>query len=410
MMIFVPILVFLLSCFVPCADSEITYVKDVAPILTQKCVVCHSPNGVAPWSMDHYEKVRGWGAMIHEVVEEGRMPPWHADPRYGKFQNNISLAPGQKDKILRWVETGMERGEGRDPLAELKHPARKEWDLGQPDAVFYLKDKKFIPASGQDVFIEIEADRPIEEDIWITAFEIKPGNIRVVHHANIVVIQPEEKPDVSMDIMPGQDKWLKDSGLSMEGGQVIAGYSPGMGGVRLPKDTGIFVPKGSRITFRMHYVTTGKAEEDLSKVGFYFQQRKPKKILSVATINNRDIAIPAGEKSYQRQAEYTFKENVVLTMLQPHMHYRGKAMRFTAIYPDGTSEILLSVPNYKFTWQRQYVFVNPKRIPAGTQIVLDGIYDNSLDNPFLSPPLQDAFYGPGSDQEMFTGIMFYIKE
>jgi hypothetical protein len=410
----VPILLILLCGFSTTADADVTYVKDVAPILSQKCVLCHSPGGVAPWSMDNYEKVRGWSSMIHEVVQNNRMPPWHADPRYGKFRDDISLSPAQKDKILRWVETGMARGTGRDVLLECKQPNRKEWDLGQPDAIFHFKNKQEIPAAGQDFFVEVEAEQPMPDDVWITAFEIKPGNVRVVHHANIVVEQPQVPSDISLAVMPSQsaakEKLFKDSGLSMEGGQVIAGYSPGMGGVKLPKETGIFVPKGSRIIFRMHYVTTGKLEEDLSRVGFYIQKRKPKKVLSVAVMHNRDIAIPAGEKNYERQATYTFNEDVLLTMLQPHMHYRGKAMRFTAVYPDGRSEILLSVPNYQFTWQRQYVFVNPSRIPAGTRIVLDGSYDNSLDNPFNRAPLREVSYGPGSDQEMFTGIMFYIKD
>jgi len=407
---FISILIILLCGFASNADAEVNYVKDVAPILTQKCVLCHSPEGVAPWSMDSYEKVRGWGAMIHEVVQTNRMPPWHADPQYGKFQNDISLSLQQKEKILRWVESGMERGKGRDPLVGLTYPKGKEWTLGQPDVVFHLKNKQEIAATGQDVFVNVEADHVVAEDVWVTAFEIKPGNPRVLHHCNIAVEQITES-NASLSVMPDSKKWLEDSGLkSMEGGQVIAGYSPGMGGVKLPKDTGIFIPKGSRIFFRMHYVTTGKPEEDLSQVGFYVQKRKPKKILSVVAIHNRDILIPAGEKDYQRQARHTFNDNVTLTMLQPHMHYRGKSMRFTALYPDGKSEILLSVPNYKFNWQRQYVFVTPKKIPAGTQIILDGSYDNSLANTFLNEPLRDTVYGPGSDQEMFTGIMFYIKE
>ncbi len=394
------------------SHAELTYIKNIAPILQKKCVICHSPGGVAPWNMDSYGKITQWGPMIREVVRTQRMPPWHADPHYGKFQKDLSLSVDQQVKIVHWIERGMKKGTGKDILVRPQSAKPQEWALGPPDVIFSLQYKQDIPEAGRDVYMFLEADRPIDQDLWIRALEIKPGNPRIVHHCNIMV---KVKSSAAEDktLIPDEKKWYMDSGVKVgqeEGGQMIAGYSPGMGPFELPQDTGIFVPKGSRMLFLIHYITTGKPEEDLTKVGLYLSKQKPGKVLSVETITRRDIHIPAGEKNYFLKKTYTFKENVLLTALQPHMHYRGKAMRFSALYPDGKSQILLSVPHYKFGWQRQYVFAAPQFIPAGTIITLEATYDNSAENPGNPDATKDIVYGPGSQEEMFTGIMFFIKQ
>lgn len=380
---------------------KLSYAKDIAPILTQKCVVCHTVGGAAPWSMDSYEKVKRWGPMIREVVRTGRMPPWDADPHFGEFKKDIALTPDETRRIIHWVEQGMERGKGKDPL--LTMPSLPSgWILGAPDLVFSLKEKQVIPATGTDVFTVVEADQAVDRDLWIRAIQIKPGNARVVHHCNIAIHKTSGDRTFMDEQFPEAN--------NMEKGDLIAGYSPGIQTVELPEDTGIFVPKGSRISFRLHYVTTGKVEEDLTQVALYLYPRKPGNDLGVASIVNRDLAIPPGEQHYAVTGSYTFPTPALLTGLQPHMHYRGKFMRFTAFYPDGTSEILLSVPRYRFSWQRIYDLKQPKLLPAGTRVVLDGIYDNSQQNPYNPDSTQTVLYGPQSGAEMFTGVMFYIKK
>jgi len=394
---------------------QYTYTKDVAPILKKNCVVCHFKGGIAPWSMNNYQKIKGWGPMIREVVRTKRMPPWHADPYYGEFKNDVSLSTEETKILLGWIEQNYVRGEDDDLLARMNQITLSSWRLGEPDLKFKLKSLQEIPATGADEFRFIEADRLVGKNIWIKAIDIIPGNAKVIHHGNLAVEWPtesESQKEFSTNVVENKDieKWYQIAGLNMEKGSLIAGYAPGNGPFELPENTGIFVPKGSKLIFRIHYITTGRQETDLTEVGIYLHNEIPPKILSVSTINNRKIRIGAGEKNYRRSGEFTFKNDVVLTALQPHMHYRGKSMKFIIEYPDGSSEIALSVPNYRFHWQRRYEFVEPKKIPKGTKIHLEGYYDNSSRNPDNPDPQQEVVFGPYSHTEMFQGILFYIKQ
>lgn len=342
--------------------------------------------------------------MVREVVGIRRMPPWHADPLYGEFENDISLSPEDVRTLVHWIEQGFVRGEGADPLLTAPRPQIGGWLLGTPDRIITPKDPVSISADSSDQFVEIKIDQPVEKDLWVRAFDLRPSNFAVVHHGNVIVMPPE-----SAD--PGNEenqKLYRLSGRTMDAGQMVSGYSPGSGPFVLPKGTGVFIPQGARLLFRMHYIPTGKPETDLPQLGLYLFNKRPANVLSIKTITNRDIKIPAGVKEYKRTGSFVFKDNVLLITLTPHLHYRGRSMKFTLRYPDGTTEVVLSVPRYKFAWQRQYVFKKPKEIPAGTQIVVDAVYDNSAQNEDNPDPQQEVLYGPQSGREMFTAILYYI--
>src|SRR5581483_9045772 len=117
------------------ADAQpISYVKQIAPLLEEKCANCHRTGDIAPFAMNSYKKVKGHADMIREAIVARRMPPWDADPRWGHFKNDRSLTLGQKKLLLRWVDQGAPREEGADPLAqEASEPAK--WPLGQPDYI-----------------------------------------------------------------------------------------------------------------------------------------------------------------------------------------------------------------------------------------------------------------------------------
>ena len=380
-----------------------SYNEDVVPILSNKCLQCHVKQGIAPWSMDNYEKVKGWGAMIREVLRTKRMPPWQADPSYGKFKADLSLSPAELRTLVHWVEGGSLNGADRDLLLQAARPDPDGWVLGQPDLIFKLKEQQqVLPAGGSDQFKFIEADKPVENDLWVRAIYWRPSNLKIVHHGNLVVQTPSQQ-DSSKD-------WFHNSGMDLETGQMIDGYSPGTGPFILPEGTGFFIPKGAKISFRMHYITTGKPEQDRTQVGLYLYKNKPSQILSVFVIFNRSLKIPPGAQEYKMNASHVFKDSVTLYAVQPHMHYRGRSMSFSVEYPDGKSEILLSVPNYKFRWQHRYIFKNPKKLPAGSLISIEGSYDNSAQNPDNPDPAQEVVYGPLSNNEMFAGILYYVKE
>lgn len=389
--------------------KPVTYIHDVAPVLIKNCLPCHSPGGVAPWSMDDYNKVKGWGRMMRESLRIKRMPPWQADPHYGTFANDISLTPKELRTLVDWIEQGFVRGEGEDPLLTAPRPQFKEWQLGQPDVLFSLSKEQEIPPTGLVPYKIVPADKPVEKDMWIKAVDFQPGNRKAVHHGDMAVQLPEGLGG-SLD---GQEQsWSKRSGMAVDGvGQIIAGYAPGYESYFvLPEDSGLFIPKGAVLNFWMHYIATGKPEKDMTRFGVYLHKKKPSRVYSFVHLSNKTIKIPAGEKEYRISASHVFDQDVVLTSLAPHMHFRGKSMRLTAEHPDGTSEILLSVPNYKFTWQRRYAFTKHKKIPAGTRIIADGVYDNSVQNPDNPDPSKTVTFGSQSEDEMFSAFIAYMTD
>lgn len=389
--------------------KQLTYVHDVTPILIKSCLPCHSPGGVAPWSMDDYNKVKGWGRMISESVRVKRMPPWQADSHYGSFSNDIALTPEEMRTLVDWVDQGFVRGEGDDPLLTAPRPQFKEWELGQPDVIFSLSEEQNLPSTGVIAYKIVPADKPIEEDMWVRAVDLQPGNRKSVHHCDVAVQLPQ---DLATAKEASAQSWSKRSGMFVDGvGQIIAGYAPGYDSYFvLPEGSGLFIPKGSALNFWMHYIATGKPEKDMTRFGVYLHKEKPSRVYSFVHLSNKAVKIPPGEKEYRISASHVFDRDVVLTSLAPHMHFRGHSMRLTADYPDGTTEVLLSVPNFKFSWQRRYIFTEPKKIPAGTRITADGVFDNSAQNLDNPDPSKTVTFGSQSEDEMFSAFIAYMTD
>lgn len=402
----VPLKISAKGCLIGFEKTPKIVYKEIVPILEKSCLPCHSPGGVAPWSMDNYQKVKGWGKMIREVVRTGRMPPWQADDHYGNFVNDISLTALEVRALVHWIEDGFARDTEDDPLLRAARPQFKEWTLGKPDYLFTFDKERTIPATGIIPYQIVPAQVSVEEDMWVRAIDLRPGNRKAVHHCDAAVQLPDELAAVEH---VQEKSWSKRSGMTVDGvGQIIAGYAPGYESLLvLPEDTGLFIPKGSRINFWMHYIPTGKEEKDSTALGLYLYKGKPARVYSVVQLSNKAIQIPAGEKEYRISASHVFDREVVLVSLTPHMHYRGHSMRLTAEYPDGRKEVLLSVPNFKFNWQRRYILTKPKTVPAGTKIIADGVYDNSSQNPDNPDPSKVVTFGPQSSDEMFSAFIAY---
>jgi hypothetical protein len=370
-----------------------TYTRDVAPILERRCVACHRDGGVAPWSMRSFEVVRGWSPMLREVVRTRRMPPWHADPHVGRFANDISLAREESRTLVHWVEAGAPRGDGADPLAAAVAAASDTWPLGPPDVLIEAPAQS-IPASGVVPYRYETLPVPLDRDAWIRGAEIRPTNVRVTHHATAYIVPPDGSAPVEIE-GPGFAEGL------------FAGYVPGREPERFPEDTGFFVPRGSRIRFQLHYSTTGKPETDVPRLGLYLHAGTPRHELKIGAAVNTRFEIPAGARDHEDRAVRTLGRDVLVYRLTPHMHFRGRRMRIEAEYPDGTRELLLNVPDYRFSWQRQYVLAEPKALAAGTRLVATAGFDNSTRNPANPDPTQAVRWGEQSFEEMLIGYFLY---
>lgn len=369
--------------------ANISYKDTIAPMLIDNCVSCHRTGGIGPWAMTDYNMVRGFSLMMREVVRTRRMPPWHADPAHGEFSNNRSLTPQQQATLVHWIEAGAPRGEGEDPLLAFEHDW-PTWALGEPDLVIDIPPSE-ISATGVVDYKYIRVANPLEKDVWVRASEILPGERGVLHH----VITRFGDVEVS-----GPRKGR----LKREGSGSLAGYVPGAVVRELPDNTGTLLPAGATIEFQMHYTTNGKTATDHSKIGLYLHPTPPAHEIKAVVLMNPRIRIPPHAKAHKESAKSVLKQDAILYSLLPHAHYRGKASEFRAIYPDGSEEVLLSVPNYDFNWQTTYILKQPKRLPAGITIVHNTWWDNSAQNLANPDPEREVPWGQQSWDEMLFGV------
>jgi hypothetical protein len=363
--------------------NDVSYAKQVAPILMEKCVVCHQAGGIGPWAMDRYDMVKGWSAMMREVLMNRRMPPWHADPAIGSFSSDRSLSGEQIRTLVHWIDAGAPRGDGPDPLAERKPQILPEWPLGEPDVVIDVPEQQ-LPASGVIDYRYIDIPLPFDGDVWLRAVDVRPSNRAVMHHA---LVFPDER--------------------AAQENSFLAAYTPGMQVEPFPLGSGRLLPKGTVLKFELHYQAVGYATTDRPRLALYLHKRPPSRELVVISAWNRDFRIPPYAADYPVEARFVFDQDVLLHSYLPHMHLRGSRISYEARYPDGRSEMLLSVPRFNFNWQTLYTLRTPKPVPARTELLVRGFFDNSRSNPANPDPSKEVRRGIQTWDEMLNGYVLY---
>jgi hypothetical protein len=251
-----------------------------------------------------------------------------------------------------------------------------------------MADKPYqVPAEGVVDYIYYTVDTGFTEDKWIKAVEARPDNRAVVHHIIVTIIKP------------GEDA---ESSFRQSGG--LCGYAPGTQPRIYREGVGIFVPKGSKLRFQMHYTPNGIATEDRSSVGMVFADPASIKYIALGGVcGTTRIKIPAGAEDHVIEARQELRKDTLLTGMMPHTHVRGKSFRYEVDYPDGRHEVLLDVPNFDFNWQLWYDLVEPKLLPKGSVLHTTAHYDNSTDNIFNPDATKDISYGDQTWEEMMFG-------
>ncbi len=369
------------------AAGRVTYAKHLAPILNRHCVGCHRPGQVAPFSLTNYREAFRRAETIREVVDQGRMPPWHADPRHGQFANDPRLRDEDRQRIAAWVEGGCPEGDPAD--LPPPPPFREGWNIPGPDLVVAIPRPFTVPADGVVEYQYFEVDPGFTEDRWVKAAEIRPGNRAVVHHCTVFL-----KP-------PGADGAKAQGKL---GSVCLAATAPGTPPLVLPEGMAKKVPAGWRFLFVLHYTPVGSAQTDRTSLGLVFADPKTvKKEVATHLLYDEDLAIPPRAANHRVEKAWQAPADVLLLAMFPHMHLRGKSFRYQAEYPGGATEVLLDVPRYDFNWQHRYVLAEPKRLPAGTVLRCVAVYDNSEANPANPDPAATVRAGKQSWDEMFNG-------
>jgi hypothetical protein len=370
--------------------ARISFVKDVAPILEAKCVACHQEGGIGPFAMTSYEMVKGFSPMIREVIRTDRMPPYNADPHVGKFSDDKNMSPAEIKTLVHWIEAGAPRGEGVDPLKVARHVA-PEWPLGKPDLILSIPEYK-IPASGVVDYQRPMTVNPLTEGRWIRASTVKPGDRQAVHH-----VLTGWMKDIPADGRSSEMRWRGS----------VGGYAVGAESNVFAGDVGTFLPAGGAVGYQMHYTPYGKETVDRTQIGIYFRDDAPKYMMRSVVVIDTSIAIPANAARHKETAYVEFPNDALLYAAFPHAHYRAYANDLWLQTPDGKKTLLLSMPRYDFNWQRSYTFAEPVRIPAGSRVIANYIYDNSKRNPANPDPNIKVTWGEQSHEEMlFTSLQF----
>jgi hypothetical protein len=421
-----------------------TFSKDVAPILYKNCTNCHRAGEIGPMALVTYQDARPWAKSIATKVAAGTMPPWYGESKYVEFVNDRRLNETDKATILKWANGGAPEGNKADlPPAPTFADG---WQVGQPDAVFTLQEDYPVPATGTLEYKYFEIPTNFTEDKFVKAFEVRPGDRSVVHHIIVFArpparpapptppadttasttttapATPAPRPQPPFTFAPGMQEPRDEAASAAKrapandrpsprggGGAFIADFAPGQA-VRVFGDgQAIRVPAGAILTFQIHYTVAGKATTDRSRIGMVFAKEKPRQELIIAALQNGNFTLPAGQPDAKVDAEMTINRDMTVYSMLPHTHVRGKRWEIQAIYPDGRTEAILSVPKYDFNWQTEYVFKQPLKLPKGTKIHSTAWYDNSAANKANPDPSVDVHWGDQTWQEMqFTAFAFTL--
>ena len=368
----------------------VSYEHEVAPILVERCVSCHRDNGMAPWVMDSHQMVQGWSAMIKETLLTRRMPPGQIDYEFAdRYEDVHHISHDEIATLVRWIETGALKGPGENDPLEAVEVAGSVWELGEPDLVIEFPGQK-IPATGVLAYTFVPIELGLSEDKWVSAYAFDVGDKTALHHV----------------IVYTQDGRQRRQNASGGGSRTnFGGYAPGREHVVLDEDTGILLRKDMRFMIQFHYTTVGKEIVDRTRLGLYFRDTPPDKVLSRTAVMNGEFVIPAGVREFPVTANTVFPRDTWLYSFAPHMHFRGKHIRFAAVYPDGRRESLLSIPNFQHNWQMVYRLKEPVLLPAGTEIIAEGAFDNSRFNPLNPDPTKEVTWGDQVWDEMFITWM-----
>ena len=370
--------------------ERVTYSRDVAPILFENCASCHRAGEIAPMSLSSYKEARPWAKSIREKVVNREMPPWFADPAHGKFKNDSRLSEAEIATIARWVDQGARRGAAKDMPEFPEFP--DGWQMGEPDYIIELPEVT-VPASGPDYFPDLSFTAEVPEDEWVNAVEIRPGNREVAHH---VVI-----------FMAGG--MGRGSGMGGNFG-VLGVWAVGSAPNVYPEGMGRRIAPGQRFLTNMHYHPNGTETTDRTRVGLYFGEGELEREIDSTLAGSFTFSIPPGASNHREVSSWYIDQDIKVVSMFPHMHLRGKDMKFTAKYPDGRQEILLSVPEYEFDWQLFYYPEEVISLPAGTTIELEAHWDNSPGNPDNPDPSRTVGFGTSTEDEMMFGLFEYYYD
>jgi peroxiredoxin len=389
--------------------AEVTYAKDVAPILNKHCVSCHRPGQVGPFSLETYEQASAWSREVMTYTKRRAMPPWKPVTNPDFYWNERRMTDAEIATLRKWHEAGTPLGDPKD----LPPPPKVDpgWMLGTPDHVVKAEGGWIVGPKGRDEYRCYAIRNPFDEDKWVTGVEYRPGNLRAVHHiiGYLDAGGQSAKKDAA-DPQPGYKSNGSGPGILPSGS--LAGWAPGNMPRLLPEGTARLLKKGEWIVLETHYHRTGRPETDEgAQVGLYFAKKPVQKQLHVHMIANPFFRIPPGAERHKVVATYTVPKDVRALDVMPHMHLIGREMTVTATFPDGKAMDLVAIKDWDFNWQETYQFRDLLPLPRGTKIRVEAFYDNSEKNPNNpSFPPRAVGWGEQTTDEMCIAFIHFTND
>jgi len=365
--------------------QQVTFYRDVLPILQNRCQECHRQGQMAPMAFSTYQQTRPWAKAIREAVRTRKMPPWFADPCCGKFSNDRSLSASERDTLAKWADSGAQKGRESDAPPPKVWP--EGWNIPKTDAVLEMPRAFHVPAKGAVEYQYFIVPTGFQQDRWVQSVEVRPSERKVVHHAVVYIREPG-------------DTWTRGPTKA----DILAVYAPGSAPDVYPEGMAKLIKAGSDLVFEVHYTPSGKAVEDRIKVGMVFAAKPPAKRVLTLQMDKDNFLIPAGERDFRISVWGTLPNDALLLGFFPHMHLRGTEFEYTRIRDNGLPETLLRVQPYDFYWQLYYRLAEPMPLRKGTRLNWIATYDNSAANPRNPDPTADVRYGHQSWDEMMVGF------
>src|SRR5579859_3144117 len=382
------------------AENRVTFNRDLAPIVFRTCAPCHHPGEAAPFSLLTYGDVKSHARQIADLTQKRIMPPWLPEPGEWKFNDDLHLSSDEIALFQQWVEAGMPEGSASDLPPTPKF--NTGWQLGQPDLIIRADSSFEVPASGSDVYWNFVFRVPLEKTHYVKAIEIRPGERRLVHHANLIIDRSQssrrqEKTPGSG--FPGMELQIESEAFDPDGHFLF--WKPGTIPAPEPHDMALRLDPGNDLVLNTHLQPSGKTEKIQPAIGIYFTSEPATRFPVLLQLeNDRKLDIPAGEKSFLVTDEFKLPEAVSLLAIYPHAHYLGRDMLALAKFPNGATKTLLHIPRWDLNWQAVFTYTKPVDLPAGTVISMRYRYDNSADNPANpnSPPQRVVAGNRASDE------------
>jgi len=391
--------------------GQVNWADDIAPIVFTRCAHCHHEGGIAPFELLTYNDMESWASLMPHVIEENEMPPWPADPEYRHFANEDVLTDDEKQMFLDWLEDGLEPGD----LNQAPLPPEFGANGSLLDTIdFTVAIEPYTLQTNLDEYRWFVVENPFNQIVFVNRIEVEPGLEHVVHHADLSYdLTGNSLENDLADPLPGFN--------GSTGGPTYSFYmnawQPGAFPMRFPEGWGMAVPPGGHFVVEIHYGPGGVLYTDSTIMNLQFVA-DPQNVRAVTSqwtlydsppvLLNGPLFIPANEIVTFNQESMPLSNDISLISICPHMHFLGSSYKIWAITPDQEQINLVDVPHWDFHWQKYYVYPSPLRLPQGTVIYSEGVYDNTVDNHDNpnNPPV-NVSKGLKTTDEMFLTFMTF---